>query len=85
MSEHVELGRALRLRAGQWQRFAEWEARESRLRPRSFEADLAWFADALALSDQLDPDAGSLERVRAKASRLARLRALIEGRKDRQA
>lgn len=81
MPSSAESGRALRERFEQWRRFAEWEAQEERRTSRSFEADLAWFSDALAFAEQVDPGAGDFERVRRKAAQIARLRAMLSGRR----
>jgi hypothetical protein len=79
MLEHGDTGLALRARIEQWRRFAEWEAEDSRGVPRSLATDLEWFSDGLAFADQLDPGANDLDRVRAKAERIARLRHALAG------
>lgn len=77
MPSPEETGRALRARFEQFRRFAEWEAREEERTARSFEADLAWLADAMALARQLDSEWGGLARVRERAARRARDRAVL--------
>lgn len=70
-------GGDLAIRRAQWERFAEWEKREEAARVRSVLRDLEWLEEAISLTVQLDPEWGSLPRVREKAMRLARLRGAL--------
>lgn len=71
---------ALRKRARDLARYADWEAEQEAARERTLSADLAWLWDAILLARKLAPDEDTLdsarERGRRRAAMLAALSAL---------
>lgn len=70
---------ALRARARQWERFAQWEAHAESVRGHSLSEDLAWLSDALELAQRLAPVEDDLAAVRERAAHRAKSRSALSG------